>query len=144
MDRKLRVLLFEDDPHLRDVLTTLLEAQEYEVLAYSEPLHCPVYTTGGSCGCPAGMACGDVLVTDVEMPRVSGLEMLAQKLRRGCRTDVRNIAVMSGGWTTERREAARRLSCKTFDKPFAVGEFERWLSECAARARLDLVLRDLE
>lgn len=144
MARKLRALLFEDDPVLRDLLTVLLEGRGYEVLAYSEPLDCPVYTEGGRCGCPAGAACGDVLVTDVEMPRVTGLQMLADQLGRGCRTDVRNIAVMSGGWTDARREVARGLGCKTFDKPFAVREFERWLADCAERARQDLELRDLD
>jgi len=143
LNRKLRALLFEDDPALRDLLTTVLEARDFEVLAYSEPLHCPAYTAEGGCGCPEGAACGDVVITDVEMPRVTGLQMLAHQLSRGCHTDVRNIAVMSGGWTRERRETARSLGCKTFDKPFFMREFDRWLTECAERASPDLDLRDL-
>jgi CheY-like chemotaxis protein len=142
--RKLRALLFEDDPILRELLILLIEGQGYEVRAYSEPLHCPVYSAGGTCDCPEGTACADVMVTDVEMPRVTGLQMLADQLGHGCRTDVRNVAVMSGGWTAQRLEVARDLGCKTFDKPFAMVAFNRWLAECAERARGELELRDLE
>jgi len=144
VDRKLRALLFEDDPVLRELLTLLLQTRGFDVHAYSEPLHCPVYTQGGSCGCPDGVACSDLLITDVEMPRVTGLQMLADQFGRGCRTDVRNVAVMSGGWTEQRREEARELGCRTFDKPFDVRELDRWLGECADRARRDLFLRDLD
>lgn len=144
MDRKLRALLFEDDPVLRDLLTMLLETRGFEVHAYSEPLHCPAYSRGGSCECPEGSACSDLLVTDVEMPRVTGLQMLMEQFGKGCRTDVRNVAVMSGGWTQDRRDVARELGCKTFDKPFDVGDLDRWLGECSDRARVDLRLWDLD
>jgi DNA-binding response OmpR family regulator len=144
LSRKLRAMLFEDDEILRDLVSLLLLERDFEVVAYAEPLHCPVYADAATCGCPAGATCCDLVITDVEMPRVTGLEMLTEQLARGCRVDVRYIAVMSGGWNEERLETARSLGCKTFPKPFPVREFDRWLVEVTRRAPKDLSLFNLD
>jgi len=141
---KLRILLFEDEPLLRQLLVSLLEGRGYDVLAFAEPLLCPVYEQGGTCSCPAGQACGDILLTDVEMPRVSGIEMIADQQSAGCRTAAHNVAIMSAGWTPERRQRARELGCQTFDKPFRVRDIIRWLDECEQRVEPGRALRDLE
>jgi CheY-like chemotaxis protein len=143
-DARLRVLLFEDEPLLRGLLETLLTGRGYDVVSFAEPLHCPVYERGGSCSCPAGQACGDILLTDVEMPRVSGIEMIADQQAAGCRADARNVAIMSAGWTPERKQLARSLGCETFDKPFRIADLNRWLDECEQRVDRGRQLRSLE
>jgi len=139
----MRVLLFEDEPLLRELLTHFLRGRGCEVVAYAEPLHCPVYDGLETCSCSPGQVCGDAVLTDVEMPRVSGIEMVARQQDGGCGVPPCNVGIMSAGWTAERRKLARELGCRTFDKPFKLAEIEQWLEECKERVVEQRVLRDL-
>ncbi len=37
---------------------------------------------------------------------------------------------MSGRWTNEDMEHAKRLGCHVFNKPFKMDEIKKWLNEC--------------
>ncbi len=141
--RRLRALVFDDDDGLRELLTLLLQARGYEVFSYAEPIHCPVYDLL-DCACGSGFVCADIVVTDLQMPRVSGLDLVEQQRTRHCRIDADNVAVMSAGWTPEDLDRAEELDCRVFHKPFALAEFRAWLDACDKRARLMDRLRDLE
>ncbi len=137
----IRALLFEDDESIRDLLTRLLEGRGYEVVAFSEPRHCGVYDEG-PCSCPSGIVCGDLLLTDLEMPGVDGLQVVSDQIDKGCGIPSGNIAVMSGGWNTERLARAEALGARVFRKPFRFDELGAWLDECEARVRCSRGLRD--
>jgi len=141
--RRLRALVLDDDESIRQLLVALLRGRGYEVIDHPEPIHCTVYDRE-HCACREGFTCGDVMITDVEMPRVSGLDLLEDQRRRGCKVDTRNVAVMSGGWTREGLERARGMGCTIFDKPFKIPELRAWLAECEARLGAETQLRDLE
>lgn len=121
------MFVLEDNDTLRSMLASLLEGQGYEVESFSEPGLCPTYSDH-ECPCPCQYACADVIISDLNMPKVSGLEFLENRKQHGCK--VRCRAVMSGGWTEEQREQARRLGCRLFEKPFRFGEVLEWLEEC--------------
>jgi CheY-like chemotaxis protein len=80
------VLLVEDEPALRDLVTELLEASGYEVIAAA---------TGGLALEAAERHAGrlDVLLTDLLLPGLSGAE-LAKRLQKA-RPDLR-VVYMSG------------------------------------------------
>jgi hypothetical protein len=40
---------------------------------------------------------------------------------------VKNIAVMSGGWTEEDKKKVKKLGCMIFEKPFSMFELKKWL-----------------
>lgn len=140
--RRIRALVFDDDDSIRALLLEILRARGYEALGYAEPLHCPVYDRA-ACSCGAHQTCGDIVITDVEMPRVSGLDLIQQQQDRGCKMDPRNVGVMSGSWGDEGLERARELRCRVFEKPFKIRELQAWLDGCEARCRTDSSLRDL-
>jgi YesN/AraC family two-component response regulator len=73
-------------------------------------------------------ACVDIIITDVNMPNVSGLEFIKNQLKKGCK--VKNIALMSGTWTDYESEYALRLGCQVFHKPFSLDELNKWLDDC--------------
>ncbi len=62
------------------------------------------------------------------MPNMTGLEFIEHQKSMGCK--VQNVAVMSGRWTGEELEHAKRLGCHMFKKPFKIDEIEKWLDEC--------------
>jgi CheY-like chemotaxis protein len=132
--RKRRVVLFDDDPIVLELLQLYFEERGYEVVALLEPVACPVYLDGA--GCDKSLPCADIMITDLMMPTMSGVELLELQARRGCRLDIRNKAVISGSHDRASLEAVRRLGCMSFDKPFHFPQLIRWVYECEARMDL--------
>lgn len=125
---RIRAFVFDDDRDTREVLRIVLEDRGYEVLAYRHPSMCPIFLDT-KCPCPRDHACGDILLTDMNMPFVSGLEFIENQTRNGCKGIVQNKAVMSGAWTDELRARAKALGCRTFTKPISFGKLDLWLDE---------------
>jgi len=92
--RKKRVILFDDDPLLLNMLKTFFELKNYEVLTFNGPVRFPVYHNDKCCD--DRHLCGDVLITDYKMPGMTGIELLRAQTRLECRLTVRNKAIMSG------------------------------------------------
>ena len=123
-----RIIVLEDNASLRKVLTLLLESRGYEVLSAAEPSLCPLYTNLNA-RCTHQHPCGDFLLTDNHMPQMSGLEFVARQCERGCKGVVHNKAIASANWTPREMEAALRLGCKVFTKPFKTAAIFHWLKE---------------
>lgn len=137
---QLRIIVLEDDPSTRGLLTQVLEHCGHEVISAPEPLSCPIYADlDGRCN--HLYACGDILLTDNRMPRMTGLEFIARQGERGCKGVVHNKAVFSGTWQQEELETAERLGCKVFNKPFQLSDILGWVVErgqtIAPNRRLD-------
>ncbi|MCU0626668.1 MAG: response regulator [Gemmatimonadaceae bacterium] len=103
-----RVLVLDDDQLVLRTMTRILERAGHQVTGYTEPRTAlmALVTDPG---------CADVIVTDLTMPGMTGLEFLAA-LRRA---DVRTPAIMCSGYLDE--ETARRARLlgvvQLFDKP---------------------------
>ncbi len=123
---KPRVIVIDDDVNCRSLLSMVLEREGYEVFSLPDPCACPLYQHP-SCVCPHEHACGDFLITDNKMPRMSGLEFVAHQSRRGCKGIVQNKAVISGTWTAVELARAEQLQCQTFRKPYDLNALLSWL-----------------
>jgi len=122
------------------VLSGILEDRGYEVFDSSDPLFCPIYLDC-ECVCPRGHLCTTIIISDINMPNMTGLEFIEHQKNNGCK--VQNVAVMSGCWTDEEREHAKRLGCQTFNKPFKIDEIKKWLDACESRLGANSKLSDL-
>ncbi len=127
---RLRIIIFEDDESIRELLTKALGKQGHEVLAFPDPLACPLYVRD-DCLCSQDRPCGDLLVTDNRMPRMTGLEFIRRQCERGCKGVAANKAIVSGSWTEAQLREARRLGCKVFEKPLKLTELDAWIAERA-------------
>lgn len=136
--RKRRAILYDDDPSILELLTIFFEDLEYEVIAKNEPVACPVYQDDATC--LNRSPCGDIMITDLIMPGMTGLEMLRHQARRGCGIDVRNKAVHSGSLEPGSLEAIGQLGCNFFHKPASLAELGAWVRECESRMDLSLPL----
>lgn len=128
---KLRIIIFEDDEPTRELLKKVLGRQGDEVLAFPDPLACPLYWRD-DCSCLQQNPCGDLLITDNRMPRMTGLEFIRRQCEKGCKGVAANKAIVSGSWTDEQLREARRLGCKVFEKPLRLAELEAWIRQRAA------------
>ena len=138
--KKLRAIVLDDDYVLRALINDILKYRGYEVHGSSEPFFCPVYLNS-KCPCPVETHCTDIIITDINMPNMTGFEFIENLKRNACK--IQNVAIMSGRWTDEELEHAKRLGCHTFEKPFKLDEFEKWLDECEKKLDHDDKLSDL-
>ena len=127
-DRLARVLVVDDDPALRNMLTLLLEQEGFEPRAVAD--------VDQALAC---LACDtiDAVVTDLIMPCRSGLVLLAEI--QGRHPHVPVIA-LTGSESPALREAALVLGARmVLRKPFglpALVELLGQMTRDAARARL--------
>lgn len=136
---RIRVFVFDDNENLRSMLWHLLDSRGYEVFTFPDPGLCPLHLATG-CPCPEDQACGDIIISDVNMPNVSGLEFVENQMKKGCK--VKNVALMSGAWSDSDFQYAQRLGCQPLHKPFTTDEINKWLDECEKRINPKRVLSD--
>ena len=136
---KPRVLIFEDDGILRSTLKHLLDKLGYEVFTFSDPGMCPLYDSVNH-NCQLDYACADIIISDVNMPTQTGLELMKDRKQKGCKIKYR--ALMSGYWSDPDLQHAQELDCHVFHKPFNMKEIIQWLDDCSKRIEPERVLSD--
>ncbi len=117
-----RLLLAEDDDELRWALEALLEGDGYEVLSVSSGNalmeHLPESSSSDKKP--------DVIVTDLRMPGINGLQVLEGARQRGVNAPV---ILISAFGDDETRAHAERLGATAFlDKPLDIEELQRELA----------------
>jgi len=122
-----RAFVFDDNEVIRKIIESILEDRDYEVLAFSDPGLCPLYRTT-TCQCTSEEACGDIIISDINMPNVNGLRFVKKQKKMGCK--VKNVALMSGAWSDSELQEAKALGCQVFHKPFSVDAINIWLGDC--------------
>lgn len=133
--KKLKILVFDQEHSLRELLRTTLAAHGHEVMAFSDPIVCPLYGNllNEQCCCPRERPCADVVLIDIKMPSISALDFLKLQRRRGCKALDANKAVMSASMTKDLEEAIQEFGAHHIKKPFHLTEIKSWIKECAGR-----------
>ncbi len=134
---KFRALVLDDNDIIRTLLSTVLMKRGYEVRSFSDPDSCPLFKVHG-CSCTATEACADMILSDVRMPHVSGLEFIEKLRKNGCK--VKHVAFISGSWTDIEYAKAKEMGCEIFNKPFNISILDRWLDSCEKDIAADRVL----
>jgi CheY-like chemotaxis protein len=113
-----RVLVAEDDAALRELIATLLAFEGYFVTeaANANALLDAVAQA------PSNDSQFDLIVTDVRMPGLSGLQALAQLRAAGCSTPAIVISALPGEVV---RDEADQLHAYFLPKPFALENLRR-------------------
>jgi len=132
LQRPIRVVIYEDDPHLALMLEKTVQSFGYAVSVHPDPTDCPVYNSP-LCPCPQDLPCADIMIVDYRMPHMTGVELLDRQRQLGCKTRIENKAIMSASVNTEEKKAIEALDCHFFSKPFRRAELKAWLDTCAAR-----------
>jgi DNA-binding response OmpR family regulator len=136
---RLRAVIFDDEPAMRQVLWALCDRRGYEVFTFPDPGLCPLYGMR-SCPCPLGTFCADILLSDLNMPEVQGLDFVEGLFAKSCVAP--HIALMSAAWSEAARARAVRLGCRLFTKPFSSTEMLAWFDTVEAQVKPTRTLLD--
>lgn len=116
-----KALLFEDEESCRTVMIDILKEYDIEVDAYPDPT---IYFKKSD-KCPNV----DVILTDHQMPNMTGLDFLKRIDEMRCDIPPDNKAVISGGLTDNDITKIEELGIKCFHKPCSIDEIYDWLNE---------------
>ncbi len=142
--KKLRIIIIDDDPSINLLLKTALSKQGHHVLTFPDPTACPCPVLKQPfCYCPQEFPCADIVVSDIVMPNMSGIDFFKTQRAGGCKAPNENKALVSATTTQEHFDAADELGCQFFTKPFKLVDIVKWVEECAKRIPEDRVLADL-
>jgi DNA-binding response OmpR family regulator len=106
-----RILVADDEPHIRRIIATLLEAASYTVDTVSDGLAASELLEGDL---PY-----DLVVLDLMMPGASGLEVLTRARKLPHRRSTPVVILTAKGQDTDRDEAFARGADDFLTKPFS-------------------------
>jgi CheY-like chemotaxis protein len=116
----------EDCEINKGILHFLLTSRNHEVFAYDNPSICPLQKTP-ECRCTENEKCSDIIISDLNMPFINGLEYIQNQRIKGCKCE--NVALITNELNPDVKKKAEKLSCKVFSKPYQVMEIFGWLDE---------------
>jgi DNA-binding NtrC family response regulator len=127
--RKPRMIIFDDDTIILELLNNHFSRMNFEVQCFSEPILCRR-------PCENTTPCADIIITDFKMPRINGFELLNHQAQQGCTINIKNKAIVSGALPEEHIDKVSELAGTLFGKPFSLKELDAWTKECVSRIDL--------
>lgn len=122
LDRPIRILLAEDDAEMSELLVGELHKAGYEITTCADGLELlrRLKFSNDSDGAE-GADEFDLVISDIRMPHISGLDVLRARSYGGALPPVILITAFGDEWTHGK---ARYLGAiDIFDKPFDIGTF---------------------
>lgn len=107
----MKLLLAEDEPAMSEAVKDILEYHRYQVDAVFDGKEALDYIHAGNY---------DGIIMDIMMPRMTGLEVLGQIRKEGCRTPV--LLLTAKSQIEDRIEGLDAGADDYLPKPFAMGE----------------------
>ncbi len=125
-DLKLRVVFLEDNKAIRRLLSEIFDDRGYEIFSFSNPAICPLQMLP-ECRCDVNQTCTDLIVSDLNMPNITGLRFIENQKKKNCKC--KHVALISANWTAKDISLAHKIGCRIFTKPFFFEEFDEWLDK---------------
>lgn len=124
-----RIIFFGDEEGICGLYSLYLRSKGYEVFHYPSPMSCALMSQQ-KCTCPRDHVCADIIITEMEMEGMSGLDLMRHQYERECRVLPCNKAIISNKFITMQEYEAKALGCKLLRKPFRLLDVMEWVNEC--------------
>jgi len=120
-----KAIVIDDDPSVLIYLRCILQRRSFDVHVYEDPVECPLYKSPG-CFSPFHCECPDLIISDYNMPRVNGVELLASTMEKGCHC--RHLALITAqGLLDADLTRVAKYGTRYFTKPLDFDDFFPWL-----------------
>jgi CheY-like chemotaxis protein len=123
-------LVFDDDNFFRTLLADTLADLGVEVTSYSTHAEFLARLQEGTA---AVELFPDYILTDNQMPEMTGIEFFAHLKEIGYRLPDHRLAIISGRWDDADLERAGNLGCRTFQKYNSPDQISAWIKEVRGR-----------
>lgn len=124
-----RILIFGNQAGIRKMYSFFLRSKGYEVLHFPSPATCALIVDQ-KCTCPRDHVCADIILADMDMQEITGLELIRCQKELGCHAAPQNKAVLSTGLTAIQKQEIMDLGCHSFLMPFRLQYLLAWVKEC--------------
>ncbi len=111
----LRLLVAEDEPHIRRILVTLLEESGFQLDVAVDGSQARAFLEGA--------VPYDLVLMDIMMPEATGLELLAELRELPHRRNTPVVILTAKGQDADREEAFRLGAADFITKPFSPKKF---------------------
>ena len=133
----MRILVLDDDKDIRKLLETALSSKGHELRTFADPTEFP-FLHNDSCPCKPDDSCADVLIADIVMPNMEGIDFVRSLKNEGCwPLKLGNVAIISGYLTLHYMNELDAMGINYFRKPFELEDIYKCVEEC--QSRLDAV-----
>lgn len=123
----MKFVIIDDEPGVLLILRAMFKRAGHEVITYDNPVVCPIFMSE-CCPCSPVALCPDVIISDIDMPEVNGIEFVTRVIDKTCHC--RKVALLSGRKISG---VLVSLVSKTgigyFEKPLDLNAFNEWLSQ---------------
>ncbi len=120
--RRRRVLVVDDEPLMGATLEVTLGAEHDVVIVTSAIQALAILESDQSF---------DAVLSDLMMPRVSGMDLHREMVKRGYELANHVLFMTGGAYTEEAQTFLRETACASIDKPFEVAELTRLIERVA-------------
>lgn len=121
-----RAVIFDDNDLIRHALWSFFDQRGYEVLTFPEPGLCPLHIVR-ECPCLGETSCADLIISDVDMLNVNGIDYIEQLIAKGCKQ--KHFALMSGSFSDDDLARASKIGCVLFTKPLEMDAIAAWVKK---------------
>jgi DNA-binding response OmpR family regulator len=135
----MRIVVLDDSKDILELLKVTFEGKGYEVFIFENPMICPLQMNP-VCRCKENEKCTDLIITDINMPKMNGLEFLENHRKKKCNCE--DVIIMSGKLDEDDTEKVKNLGCKAFRKPLIFDDLFEYIKLVKNNIKPNRRLRD--